>query len=586
MDRFLRYLRKAARAPGSGEASDGELLERFVDQQDEAAFETLLQRHGPMVLQACQGMLRDPHAAEDAFQAVFLVLVRRAGSLHRHGSLGGWLHGVAHRVALKARGTAARRWQHERQAGAMTNEAWTDAAPDNQDLRPVLTEELNRLPEKYRTPLVLCYLEGKSNEEAARQLGCPVGTVWARLTRAREQLRGRLARRGLALTSAALGSVLTQQAASAALPAALLSSTLQAALLVSTGQTSGGAISAQAAALAESVLQAMWVTRMQIAAAVVLALSVVGAGAGVVTHWAFAAHSAPPMPPVVWNTPPNLEGKRPFPADNLWNQDVSKEPVDPNSAALLASIGLDKPLYPDFGAVHAGEARGLPYIVVGGDQPKVPIRFIKYPAESDPGPYPIPPDAPVEGGPVGTGSRRVIVVDRDTWKLYELLDAVREEGGWRADAGAVWDLNSNALRPRGRTSADGAGLPIFPGLVRYDEVMEQRRIEHALRFTVRRTRAAYVSPARHRASDLKDPNLPPMGMRVRLRSDFDLSSFPPPAQVILAALKKYGMFVASHGEDWALSGAPDPRWNDADLQTLQRVAGRDFEVVRMEKLLP
>ncbi|MBL8800105.1 MAG: sigma-70 family RNA polymerase sigma factor, partial [Planctomycetia bacterium] len=153
MDRFVRYLRQLAGAPG--EASDGALLDRLVRDQDQAAFESLLQRHGPMVLQVCRGMLRDPHAADDAFQAVFLVLVRRAGSLHGRGSLGGWLHEVAQRVSLKARGTAARRWLHERQAGAMTEEAWTDAAPDNQDLRPVLTEELNRLPEKYRTPLVL-----------------------------------------------------------------------------------------------------------------------------------------------------------------------------------------------------------------------------------------------------------------------------------------------------------------------------------------------------------------------------------------------------------------------------------------------
>jgi RNA polymerase sigma factor (sigma-70 family) len=589
LDLFIRYVRKVTGARGGEDLADGQLLDRFVNAQDQAAFATLMERHGGIVWRVCRGMLHDPNDIEDAFQATFMVLVRRAGSLERRASLGGWLYGVAYRVALKAKAMAARRRLHERQAGAMLNNESSERSAENPDLRPALAEELNRLPEKYRTPLVLCYLEGKSNEEAARQLGCPVGTVWARLTRGRERLRGRLARRGLALSAAALTAALGPETASAAaaVPASLIDSTMKAAVLVATGQAVAGAISAQALALTEGVLHAMWIAKLRIAAALLIAVSlVVGTGAGIATHWAAAGATGTSSAEAHWVIPPSLEGRRPFPPDNWWNQDIANEPVDPNSDVLIASIGAAKPLYPDFGRVHAGEARGLPYVIVSANQPKVPVRFVTYPAESDAGPYPIPLDAPIEGGSIGTGNRHVIVVDRDNWRAYELLDAVREGEGWRASAGAVFDFRTNQLRPRGRTSADGAGLPIFPGLVRYDEVVEQRKIEHALRFTVRQTRRAYVAPARHWANEQTDSNLPPMGMRVRLRADYNISSFPPAAQVILTGLKKYGMFVASHGEDWALSGAPDPRWNEDDLRALERVKGRDFEVVRMGKTEP
>lgn len=278
----------------------------------------------------------------------------------------------------------------------------------------------------------------------------------------------------------------------------------------------------------------------------------------------------------------SLEGKRPFPDDNPWNQDVSQEPVDPRSDVLIAGIGLDKRLHPDFGTTYRGAPLGIPYVVVSAAQPKVPVTF-RYADESDPGPYPIPPDAPVEGGRNAKGDRHVLVVDRDHWKLYELFAAYPDQttGGWRAGSGAVFDLNANRLRPAGWTSADAAGLPVFPGLVRYDEVHEQQAIRHALRFTCRRTRRAYVPPARHFASRDSDPDLPPMGMRVRLRADYDVSGFPPAARVILEALKRYGMFLADNGGDWFLSGAPDPRWNDREIQTLKRVRGRDFEVVEM-----
>ncbi|HKS28388.1 MAG TPA: hypothetical protein VJS44_11235 [Pyrinomonadaceae bacterium] len=288
-----------------------------------------------------------------------------------------------------------------------------------------------------------------------------------------------------------------------------------------------------------------------------------------------------PLPDLGINA--SLRGKRIFPADNPWNQDISALPVDPNSANLIASIGLTTGLHADFGTTWNGAPNGIPYVVVSGSQQKVPITFTDYGDESDPGPYPVPPNAPIEGGPSSTGDRHVIVIDRDNWKLYEMFVASPLNGGasWAAACGAVFDLNSNALRPAGWTSADAAGLPIFPGLVRYDEVVELKEITHALRFTVQRTRRAYVSPARHFASSNTDPNLPPMGMRVRLKASFDITRFSPNVQVILLALKKYGMIVADNGSNWYVSGAPDPRWNDDELSTLKGVKGSDFEVVQM-----
>ncbi len=278
----------------------------------------------------------------------------------------------------------------------------------------------------------------------------------------------------------------------------------------------------------------------------------------------------------------SLQGRRPFPADNPWNQDVSGQPVDPGSATLIAACGADRGLHADFGTVWNGAPNGIPYVVVSGGQARVPVTFGDA-DESDAGPYPVPADAPIEGGPGGTGDRHVLVVDRDNWKLYELYEARPVDGGarWTAGSGAVFDLASNALRPAGWTSADAAGLPIFPGLVRYDEVMEGKEIRHALRFTCPVTRRAYVHPARHFASSRTDAGLPPMGMRVRLRADFDVTPFPANVQVILRAMKTYGMLLADNGSAWYVSGAPDPRWSDDELATLRNVRGRDFEVVRM-----
>ncbi len=266
-----------------------------------------------------------------------------------------------------------------------------------------------------------------------------------------------------------------------------------------------------------------------------------------------------------------------FPPDNPWNTDISRLPVHRKSQAYLASIGLDKPLHPDFGTVWNGAPSGIPYVVVGKDQPKVPVTF-EFPDESDAGPYPIPPDAPIEGGEKSDGDRHVLVIDYHAKKLYEIFSSRRQGAGWKAGSGAVFDLTSNKLRPAGWTSADAAGLPIFPGLARYDEV-EQGEIRHALRFTVRKTQRGYIPPATHFASRSTDANLPPMGLRVRLKADYDVSKFPPSAQVILRGLKKYGMLLADNGGDWFVSGAPHPRWNDDDLHTLKRVKGSDFEAV-------
>lgn len=290
------------------------------------------------------------------------------------------------------------------------------------------------------------------------------------------------------------------------------------------------------------------------------------------------------------STPPDQSGtapgsgatldRRPFPDDNPWNTDISRSAVDANSATLIASCGV-RNLHPDFGTVWDGAPNGIPYVVVNSTQAKVPVTF-DYDDESDPGPYPIPANAPIEGGAASSGDRHVLVVDVGAWKLYELFDAHPINGGasWHAGSGAVFDLSSNALRPAGWTSADAAGLPIFPGLVRYDEAVEKHSIQHALRFTCPRTRRAYIAPARHFASSDTSSKLPPMGMRVRLRADYDTTGFSPTVRAILRAMMKYGMLVADNGSGWFVSGAPDPRWDDDDLATLARVPSTAFEVVR------
>jgi hypothetical protein len=285
---------------------------------------------------------------------------------------------------------------------------------------------------------------------------------------------------------------------------------------------------------------------------------------------------APPPPSA---NVPSIAGCQVFPADNPWNADVSSYPVHPNSAAYIASIGLTKGLHPDFGE---DPTYGIPFDVVHAGQPKVPITFDAYGDESDPGPYPIPPDAKVEAG----GDRHVLVVDAETCTLYELFDARKDTdgSGWTAGSGAVFDLSSNALRPDYWTSADAAGLPILPGLVRYDEAVAGA-IRHAIRFTASPTQKAFIHPATHYASSSTDPALPPMGLRIRLKAGFDTSTYPSYARTILEAMKRYGMILADNGGDWYFQGEMGAAWDDDVLNALKNVQGSNFEAVYTGELI-
>jgi hypothetical protein len=276
-----------------------------------------------------------------------------------------------------------------------------------------------------------------------------------------------------------------------------------------------------------------------------------------------------------------------FPADNAWNRDVSADPLDPASTALLAQMSPDNELHLDLGTTE--QYYGIPFVVVPESQPLVPITYgtdgADYSDESDPGPMPVPLDAPIEGGSSAdpnplSGDRHVLVVQQGNCILYELYNAARTGTGFMVSSSARWDLKINATRPAGWTSADAAGLPILPGLLKYDEVA-QNRLTHALRFTVPHARRAYIAPAGH-CGQYADPSLPPYGMRVRLRADFDLSPYTGDARVILSALKKYGLIFADQGSAWFVTGTSDPRWEDAlDQLRTHKVYGRDFEVVRM-----
>lgn len=279
------------------------------------------------------------------------------------------------------------------------------------------------------------------------------------------------------------------------------------------------------------------------------------------------------------DTSPQISGCSVFPADNPWTTDISAYPLDPDSTIYIASINQGRQyLHPDFGS---NLTYGIPYVVVPSSQALVSITFTAYGDESDPGPYPVPPDAPVEGGNNSTGDRHVLVLQSGACKLYELYNAYKDSGDndWSADSGAIFDLSSNKLRPDGWTSADAAGLPILPGLVRYDEVAAGA-IRHAVRFTVSKTQRGYIHPATHFASNSSDATLPPMGLRLRLKASYDISAFTGDSKVILTALKKYGMLLADNGSDWYISGATDARWNDNDLDQLKSVPGNEFEVVK------
>ncbi len=267
-----------------------------------------------------------------------------------------------------------------------------------------------------------------------------------------------------------------------------------------------------------------------------------------------------------------------FPANNVWNQPIDHLPVMSNSATLVTTVGSGVTLHADFGSgLYEGAPIGIPFVTVLGLQTKFPVTF-QYADESDAGPYAIPLNAPIEGGSSSMGDRHAIAVDTDNCILYELYSSYPQAASWQAGSGVIFNLKSNALRPAGWTSADAAGLPIFPGLVRYDEVASGV-IRHAIRLTVPQTLNSYAWPARHFASKLTDPKYPAMGQRFRLRASFDVSTYTTDVQVILRALKTYGMFVADNGSAWFISGAPDPRWNNDNLGTLRNIHGSDFEAV-------
>jgi len=281
----------------------------------------------------------------------------------------------------------------------------------------------------------------------------------------------------------------------------------------------------------------------------------------------------------------SLNGFVPFPADSLWNRDISNDSVDSNSTAIINFIGSTTGMHADFGAGQFQSSTiGIPYLIVGGQQPPVTVNFTAFGSESDPGPMPIPVTAPIEGYPnPGTGDRHVLVLDNSTCFLYELYSATVSGNSWNAGSAAVWDLLSNEQRPYTWTSADAAGLPIFPGLTRYDEVAAGK-INHALRFTLQQSRAAIVPPASHWAANSSNASAAPMGMRMRLKASFNVSAYSPANQVILNALKKYGMIMADNGSNMFLSGAPDDRWDNTGLHALGQVQASDFEVIQMTPL--
>jgi len=281
-----------------------------------------------------------------------------------------------------------------------------------------------------------------------------------------------------------------------------------------------------------------------------------------------------------------INGFQVLPKDNAWNTDISGYPVHTNSSNYINSMGLSGHVHPDFGTEWEGAPIGIPYAIVDAhNTPLLPINF-EYADESDTGPYPIPADVPIEGGNSSDGDRHILLVDTTASKLYELWHAYPpghaanpSKTQWYAGSGVIFDLSSNTLRPNGFTSADAAGLPIFPGLARYDEAVTLGAIHHALRFTAVRTQKAYIHPATHQAGASTDANLPPMGLRVRLKASFDTTGYSPEVRTILLALKTYGMLLADNGSNWYISGAPDSRWNDEHLAELSKLQGQDFEAV-------
>ena len=288
--------------------------------------------------------------------------------------------------------------------------------------------------------------------------------------------------------------------------------------------------------------------------------------------------------PALAQVPPRIGNCPVFPADHIWNTPVDNLPVNANSAAWISRVGPGVGAHADFGSgLWQGEPFGFPYITVPGTQTKYPASFT-YVTESDPGPYAVPLDAPIQSGPTSTGDRHVLSIDVDNCILYEFYKAYPQTASWNAGSGAIFNLLGYTLRPAGWTSADAAGLPIFPGMVRYEEVANGE-IRHALRFTVPQTQKAYIWPARHYASSITDPTYPPMGARFRLRASFDVTPYPPEVQVILRCLKRYGMIVADNGGAWHIGGTQDDRWNNDNLHQIGSVLGSDFEAVDTSSLI-
>jgi hypothetical protein len=286
---------------------------------------------------------------------------------------------------------------------------------------------------------------------------------------------------------------------------------------------------------------------------------------------------------------PAIAGCPVFPVSSPWNTQVDKLPVAADSATLIASIGLSAGVHADFGSgLYNGSRIGIPFVVVRGrSTPKSRVTF-EYADESDKGPYPIPKNVPVEGAPAhaNEGDRHVLIVDRDSCKLYELSGMQHTGTHWSGWSGAIWSLRSNALRPSTWTSADAAGLPILPGLARWEGDASTGRINHALRFTVERTRKAFIYPARHYASSSTDPALPPMGLRVRLKASVNIAGLPLQARIVAQAMKTYGLILADNGSNWYVSGAPSPHWSNDQLHALGALTGADFEVVDTSHLRP
>jgi len=296
--------------------------------------------------------------------------------------------------------------------------------------------------------------------------------------------------------------------------------------------------------------------------------------------------TVPASAPIAAGDGPTLGGCSVFPPDHIWNTRVDTLPVDPRSDDYIRSMGSDTSLHPDFGSGEwDGGPIGIPYTVTSSREASPAVISFYYPDESDPGPYFIPPDPQIEGGPNADGDRHILLIDTTTCTLSEIYDAYPNGTGWEAGSGAVWDLNGYELRPEEWTSADAAGLPILPGLIRYEEVAAGE-IDHAIRFTVEQTQEAYVWPARHHASDSTSPSVPPMGQRFRLRADFDVAAYPHDVQVILIAMQRYGLMLADNGSDWFISGAPDPHWNDEELvEAFRTIQGADFEAVDVSSLM-